>query len=87
MIGRLKELLSKEEIMYTEHTFSTDIGLTDLRDEPFSVSCETHAKQSLEIIILLNTRIQVREFISLQLSKTMQEHCCVRYCIIDIINK
>ena len=39
--------------MYTEHTFSTDIGLTDLRDEPFSVSCERHAKQSLEIIILL----------------------------------
>lgn len=38
MTRSLKGLLTKKSINYTEYTFSTNIGLSDLRIEAFSVS-------------------------------------------------
>ena len=38
MIRRLKLLLTRERIAYTEYTFSSRIGLSDLKVEPFTVS-------------------------------------------------
>ena len=80
MAKQLKDLLERIKIMYTEYTFSSNIGLSDLSVEPFTVrelnSRSCHFEQFIIIIIY---RLLMKEYTSLLHMKTMQEHFCVRY--------
>ena len=52
MIRRLKELLTHEMITYTEYIFSTNIGLSDIKVEPFTV-CDKNSKQAIHKVLFM----------------------------------